>query len=438
MMKFYDRKEELALILESEKQSRETATMMVVNGRRRVGKTSLVTKALEGMDTAYLFLSKDTEAVLCCKLKQELETSLGITVYGQLATFRSLFEVIMQESQKRHFTVILDELQNLNKANPAAFSDMQDLWDRYKDKSHLTLICCGSVRTMMKKIFEDKGEPLYGRSTSKFSLRPFTISTIKEILSDYNPDFSSEDLLTLYMITGGVAKYVELLMDAKCTTHKKMMDYVFRADSYFLTEGKDMLTEEFSSDYGTYFSIMQLVASGLTRVSEIDGVMQKPSSVYLSNLEKSFGMITKCQPLLAKSGSKVSKYLIKDPFLRFWFRFVYPYQALIERQQFQLIRKNAEDHYAQFSGKTLETYFQEKAYETGQYSLVGNWWDREGENEIDYIALNEFDHTGVIAEIKRNPRKISLSALKDKVAVLPHQNFGKYHFSFTGFSMEDM
>jgi AAA+ ATPase superfamily predicted ATPase len=166
--------------------------------------------------------------------------------------------------------------------------------------------------------------------------------------------------------------------------------------------------------------------------------MQKPSSVYLSNLEKSFGMITKCQPLLAKSGSKVSKYLIKDPFLRFWFRFVYPYQALIERQQFQLIRKNAEDHYAQFSGKTLETYFQEKAYETGQYSLVGNWWDREGENEIDYIALNEFDHTGVIAEIKRNPRKISLSALKDKVAVLPHQNFGKYHFSFTGFSMEDM
>ncbi len=81
MMKFYDRKEELALIQESEKQSRETATMMVVNGRRRVGKTSLVTKALEGMDTAYLFLSKDTEAVLCSKLKQELETSLGITVY---------------------------------------------------------------------------------------------------------------------------------------------------------------------------------------------------------------------------------------------------------------------------------------------------------------------------------------------------------------------
>ena len=437
-MKFYDREKEIQLLENNERQSRESAAMTVLNGRRRVGKTSLVMQALKGSEQAYLFISKDSEALLCQKLQRELKTSLNLSVYGQLTTFRSLFEVIMQESRKRHFTVILDEFQNLDKVNPAAFSDMQELWDRYKDKSQLNLICCGSVRTMMKKIFEDSHEPLYGRATSKLTLRPFETSTLKEILADHNPDFNGDDLLALYMITGGVAKYVELLMDAKCVTRKKMLDYVFREDSYFLSEGRDMISDEFNSDSGTYFSILQLIASGNTRVSEIDGTLQKTTGVYLSNLERNYELITRTQPLLAKPSSKVTQYFIKDPFLRFWFRFVRPYQALAERGQIQLLRKNAEDGYAEYSGRILELYFREKAYETGKFTDVGNWWDRNGENEIDLIALNEFDKTRIVAEVKRNPRKINIKALQGKIDSLPAQTFGKYRLACKGLSLNDM
>ena len=88
--------------------------------------------------------------------------------------------------------------------------------------------------------------------------------------------------------------------------------------------------------------------------------------------------------------------------------------------------------------RTLEQYFQAQAMETGQYTLVGNWWDRKGGNEIDMIALNEFDHTGIAAEIKRNHRKISLTSLQDKVNVLPQQSFGEYTLSLRGLSIEDM
>lgn len=437
-MKFYDREIEINILKENELHSSKSAVFTVLMGRKRVGKTTLITTALKDFDYAYLFVSKDSEAVLCQKFQQTLEEQLGIHIYGSISHFRDLFEVIMKESLKRHFTIIFDEFQTLYKVNPAIFSEIQDLWDRYHRDSHLYLITSGSIQSLMKRIFENENEPLYGRPTSKLTLQPFSISVIKEIFKDHCPDYKNEDLLCLYMITGGVAKYIELLMDAGCYTKEKMLNYVCRQDSYFLSEGRDIMNQEFSDESATYFSILQLIAGGMTKRSEIDGAMQKDMGVYLQNLEKNYLMVSRLKPLLAKPNSKVTAYEISDQFLRFWFRFVWPYQSLVERRQLSLLRQNIGQHYEQFTGRTLEQYFQAQAMETGRYSRVGNWWDRKGENEIDMIALNEFDHTGMIAEIKRNSRKISLTELQAKVEVLPPKTFGEYTFSLCGLSIEDM
>lgn len=437
-MKFYDREIEINILKENELQSRKSAVFTVLMGRKRVGKTTLITTALKDFNYAYLFVSKDSEAVLCQKFQQTLEEQLGIHIYGSISHFRDLFEVIMKESLKRHFTIIFDEFQTLYKVNPAIFSEIQELWDRYHRDSHLYLITSGSIQSLMKRIFENENEPLYGRPTSKLTLQPFSISVIKEIFKDHCPDYKNEDLLCLYMITGGVAKYIELLMDAGCYTKEKMLNYVCRQDSYFLSEGRDIMNQEFSDESATYFSILQLIAGGMTKRSEIDGAMQKDMGVYLQNLEKNYLMVSRLKPLLAKPNSKVTAYEISDQFLRFWFRFVWPYQSLVERRQLSLLRQNIGQHYEQFTGRTLEQYFQAQAMETGRYSQVGNWWDRKGENEIDMIALNEFDHTGMIAEIKRNSRKISLTELQAKVEVLPPKTFGEYSFSLCGLSIEDM
>ena len=437
-MKFYDRESEIDLLRENEQQARQSAVFTVLMGRRRVGKTTLLTTALEGCDYAYLFVSRDSEAVLCQKFQQTLEEQLGIRVYGTISHFRDLFEVIMKESLNRHFTIIFDEFQTLYKVNPAIFSEMQDLWDRYHRDSRLYLITSGSIQSLMKRIFEDENEPLYGRPTSRMTLLPFTISVIKQIFRDHCPNYKNEDLLCLYMITGGVAKYVELLMDAGCYTKERMLNYVCRQDSYFLSEGRDLMNQEFSDESTTYFSILQLMANGKNTRSDIDGAMLKDMGVYLQNLEKNFLLVARLKPLLAKPNSKVTAYEISDPFLRFWFRFVWPYQSLVERRKLSLLRQNMGQHYEQFTGRTLEQYFQAQTMETGQYTLVGNWWDRKGENEIDMIALNEFNHTGVAAEIKRNPRKISITTLQEKVNALPPQFFGDYKLTLRALSIEDM
>ena len=119
-------------------------------------------------------------------------------------------------------------------------------------------------------------------------------------------------------------------------------------------------------------------------------------------------------------------------------RFICPYQSLIESGQLKLLRANINTHYDQFSGKTLERYFQTLFMETGNYTQVGNWWDRKGENEIDIVAINEFTHEGIVAEVKRNEHKISLRSLEDKLNNLPKQQFGKYQFQLKGLSLNDM
>jgi len=111
---------------------------------------------------------------------------------------------------------------------------------------------------------------------------------------------------------------------------------------------------------------------------------------------------------------------------------------LIESGQLKLLRTNINTHYERFSGKTLERYFQTLLMESGEYSQVGNWWDRKGENEMDIVAINEFTHQGLIAEVKRNEQKINLHALAEKADKLPSAEFGRYQFHLRGFSIKDM
>lgn len=437
-MKFYDRKTEIDILHDNERKSCEHASFMVMMGRRRIGKTTLLTHAFKGTSYAYLFVSRDSEAMLCRKFQNSLEEQIGLHIYGTVTRFRDLFEMIMQESQKRHFTLIIDEFQELFRINASTFSDIQDIWDRYHETSKINLIACGSIHSLMKRIFEDRSEPLYGRPTSKMTIHPFTTTVLKQILYDANPNYTPDDLLCLYMLTGGVAKYIELLIDGGYTTKEKMLDAVCRQDSYFLSEGRDLLVNEFQGEYGNYFSILQLIASGLTRRSEIDGALQKDSGTFLKKLDEDYEMISKLQPLLAKNGSKTSKYEIHDHFLRFWFRFVYPYQSLVERNQLDMLRKYIGEQYTQFSGRSLERYFQDKLFETGRYTDIGNWWDRSGKNEIDIVAINAFDHSGLIAEVKRNPDRINMHSLHEKAEALPKMPFAHYQFDFQGLSLSDM
>lgn len=436
-MRFYNREEELEILAKNREQSANQSVMTTLIGRRRTGKTSLLLKSVEGTRHLYLYVSKDNEQMLCKKFQEQATATLGIQIFGQTSSFGELFEQLMRYGIDNNYTLIIDEFQNFLSINKSIPSSIQDVWDRYKDRARVNLILCGSIYSMMKRIFENGDEPLYGRRDSNMRLLPFSISTLKQILADHNPNYVAEDLLCLYMLTGGVAKYVALLMDAKATTKDKMLRCALAPDSPFLSEGTELLVSEFGRDYGTYFSILQLIAGGMTTQSEIDSIIGKNTGAYLNNLHVDYTFISKNTPILSRPGARNIKWQIDDPFLRFWFRFVYPYQGLIESNRTELLVQYVSDNYAQYTGKTLERLFHDRMWQSGQYTRIGNWWDKKGEQEIDMVALNEFDKTCVIAEIKRNPKKLSLSNLETKAATLSSE-IKEYSIKYQLLSLEDI
>lgn len=439
-MKFYDRTEEIANLHKIRKNSNENAQFTVITGRRRIGKTSLVLKAYEDTPILYFFVGRKAENLLCEEFRQEVETKLSLKMGGVPANFAELFDFLMALSKERNFTLFIDEFQNFAKINPSIFSDMQKIWDLNHSESRINLVVCGSVYSMMTKIFRDSKEPLYNRQNRFMNVKAFNPSVLKEIMNDYASGFSNDDLLALYSFTGGVAKYVQLLIEDHAFTVDAMIDSIISSDSVFINEGRAILVEEFGKDYDTYFSILSAIASGKTRRNEIESLIGKEIGGYLTRLEDDYGIIKKEIPLGAKPLSKNAVYIIQDNFFTFWFRFIFKYGHIIEIGAYEQMRTLIRRDYATFSGEMLERYFHAKAAESGRYTIIDRWWDRKGENEIDMIAANEIEKTAEIYDIKRQRKNINIAALDEKVRIMLPQIVALKGFSVEigGLDMENM
>ena len=348
--------------------------------------------------------------------------------------------VIAEESTRRPITLVIDEFQEFFRVNDAVFSAMADIWDDVQKSSRLNLIVCGSVNRLMNRIFKDRSEPLDGRDTAFLHVDPFKVSVLKEILSFHSPNYKKDDLLALWTMTGGVARYVEQLMDDGAVTRERMLASIFRRDSPYLDEGLAVLVQEFGKEYGTYFSIMAAIASGRTEYSQIKNEVGVDVGAFLSRLENDYGLIRRKVPIFDAESTKRSVYEIGDCFFRYWFRFVWKNMYLRELQRFDVMREYAARDYEVFSGHALEQYFIWKFIEEMKYTRMDAWWDRKGENEIDLVCDDEVAGTLYFYEVKRDASRIDLHALERKSAAFFAKNptLKSRNCFFKGLSLEDM
>lgn len=413
--------------------------MTVLMGRRRIGKTELSIRC--GDETVlYFFVGKKTEALLCRDYVQEIKEKLGVPVLGQVTSFSDVFKFVLQLAENRPFTLIIDEFQNFQKVNPAVFSDIQRDWDLHKRTSRLNLIISGSVFTLMKKIFEDYEEPLFGRTNELLTLQPFSTDVLKTILSDFNPAYTPEDLLALFSITGGVPWYISLLLDKGKTNKKKMLAALTEENSPFINEGRNILIEEFGSDYVTYFSILTCIASGMKTRAEIENELGMNNiGSYLTRLEDYYNIINKSLPIYAKENSKKTRYQLNDCFLIFWFRFFYKYQALVENKALKALGDIIQRDYSSMSGFMMERYFIRKFQEQGRY-IVGKWWDRKGMNEIDLIVVDPIAKEAWLYELKKQGFRYQEDIFQAKVSTVLEQvpELRKMEIHIGSLSLEDM
>lgn len=425
-MKFYNRDTEIERLAEIRQRAFEIHSQMtVVTGRRRIGKTKLIMKGCEDTPTVYLFVSKNNESTLCEQFSISVRQALGGYVPDGIKSMVQLFEQIMVLGTNRSFNLVIDEFQEFFSINPSVFSGIQDVWDRYKDNTHVNFIACGSVYTLIHRIFMDSREPLYGRCDAIIHLRPFSPSVIKRILSDYYPQYTNDDLLALFAVTGGVPKYIELLMERGAFTVSEILRRVTEEDSIFLEEGTILLAQEFGRKYCNYFSILSAIAGGRNTASAIaQSVGDKSIGGMLQRLEDDYELISKKRPVLSKERAQNVRYEITDAFLRFWFRYVGRHQNLVQMglncELYEIVKAD----YPTYSGLSLEAWFRETLKEQRRYQTIGSWWNStKGNNvdqqEIDIVAVPVDDNAAVlVAEVKRQAKNFKPETFREKAAHL--------------------
>ena len=437
-MKFFDREDKIEKLRAIRARSAKESQFTVMVGRRRVGKTELAKMAFGDEDFIYLFVSRKSEVDLVEGFVEETNRIYPGAVSDEVRTLNGFFTELFKLAATRQVTVFIDEFQEFRKVNAATYSVLQGLWDREHGRVRLNLVVCGSINSLMNKIFLGRKEPLYGRQTAFLRLEPFSTDVLKEILKFHKRRYEPEDLLALWTLTGGVAKYVAILMDAGATDLEKMLKVAIAEDSFFLEEGRILLGDEFGKDYSIYFSILSAIARGITTRNEIEQCVGRQVGGYLTRLEEDYHLVSKRVPFGARTTRQI-RYQIGDPFYRFWFRFVFKYDHMVQMRSFEMLRKLVKRDYPVFSGFALESYFRARFAESGEWTRLGNWWDRKGENELDLIAENELDGRFLIAEVKRDKDRIDLDAVRSKYETFA-KAVGKRRGKpqFRALSIEDM
>lgn len=402
-MDFIGRHRELA---DLNRQYAANHAFVVIYGRRRIGKTALIQEFIKGKNALYFLATEESEPQSLARFSQSLSTftnndSLADARFTDWLAAFSFFAKTQPEQKK---VLVIDEFQYLVNTNPAFTSVFQKAWDEILSKQNIMVIICGSYINMMTRQVLSEKSPLYGRRTAQIRLAPLAFRNIREYYCD--KPFSA--VVELYAVTGGVPKYLELF-DNNAPLMQNIADVVLNTNGFLYEEPAFLLNKEVREPVN-YFSIMQAVAQERHKMTEIAATLEIPTSrlgPYLDTLQGLF-LLDRKVPATEKYPEKSRKglYFIRDIFMRFWFKFVFPYKGELELGNVDFVleklNKNFIDNHAAFVFEEIcRQHFidccRNKEIDFVP-SRVGSWWDKN--NEIDLVAVDENSKRIFAAECK--------------------------------------
>lgn len=439
---FWDREDELAFLDREYRQA--TSNLVVIYGRRRVGKTRLIQEFLKDKPAIYFLADQQLEVEQHRRFQAALGHFLADPLVSQLE-FRdwdTLFRYLEQRADwSRKVVLVLDEFQYLARTNPAFPSILQRLWDEGLKERNICLILCGSLLGMMYRTTLSYQSPLYGRRTGQIRLRPLSFGDYAVCF----PHLSFNERVAYYSVTGGVPRYVEAFIgpaDLLAQIEANVLDRY----GLLYHEPRFILSEEVT-ETTTYFSLLKTIAQGEHRLGKIAGRLQTPASrlsKYLSTLAELDLVerrvpVTETQPDKSKRG----RYTITDPFFRFWFRYVFPNQGDLEVGHLEPVQLQLRDDFNRYLSLAFEDCCRQFLWDLAQrgelpfrLQKIGGWWVKDA--EIDIVALHEERREIVFAECKWSRRKVGTNILEDlqkKARRVPWQSHDRQEY-FVLFSRE--
>jgi len=269
-MKFVDRLNEMST-LENEYR-RHSASFVVVYGRRRVGKTELIRHFIKEKPSLYFLASEESESLNRESFKRQAADYLNDDLLREAAIERweLIFERLVASSDSKRLVIVIDEFQYIGKNNPAFLSVFQGIWDNLLSKNNVMVILCGSLVSMMMSQTLNYDSPLYGRRTAQIRLRPIKFEYYNEF---FDSQYSEEELVKRYSLTGGVPKYIEMFQNSS-DLNRAIQESLLNVSSYLYDEPNFLLQKEVS-EIGSYFSILRTIAEGTHKLSSIAALVQQ-------------------------------------------------------------------------------------------------------------------------------------------------------------------
>ncbi len=449
MGKFIDREQEMAF-LEKEYAKKESS-FVVLYGRRRIGKTSLIKEFGKNKDMIYWLVTEESEAQNRNHFKKLIAENLAnpFLETAMIEEWEPLFCMLVENKIKSKKVIIIDEFQYLGKTNPAFPSIFQKIWDEFLKDKKVMVILCGSLIHMMEAQVLNYSSPLYGRRTGQIKLKQIPFRYYKEF---FRRNISKRELIEKYAVTGGVPKYIESFKNEE-DIYAGIQNHILNPESYLYEEPHFLLQSEVS-EVGSYFSVIKSIAAGNRKLGNIaSNLSVSPTSLskYLQVLVN-LDILEREVPVTEENPEKSKKgqYHIKDHFIAFWFQFVYPNRAFLEMDEKRIvlrkIKNNFVDNHVSY---VYEKVCREELWDLNvkgklgmTFDKLGRWWNAK--EEIDLVGIDSMGKDIVFGECKYYKNKLmeveTFYQLKEKAKLVDwnrEKRTEKYVlFSITGYTPE--
>lgn len=422
--KFINREKELEFLEDKYKDK----GLVVIYGRRRVGKTELITHFSKNKAHIYFLANKRGSFANADRFAEKAAKFFN-DIKPAIKDFDDVFKYIINRIKKK-LIITIDEFSYLVEKDSAVPSVFQVIIDEILEKSNVMLILCGSSISMMEEGVLSYKSPLYGRRTGQWKLNPLSIKNVIKFF----PTLDMKELIEFYSIFGDIPAYL-IKVNPKESLFENIRKKILTKGEFLYDEGRNLLMQELKEP-DAYFDILEAMTkaskpSGIANFAKID---PKDLPKYIKNLKK-IDLVEKIN-LITEKKPKKTLYIIRDNFIEFWFKFVYPNKSELEENKIEYTLNLIKEKFTQHIGKYFEKFclnmLKEKLFTIFNFTKIGKQWGKipnapkdKNQYEIDILALNEKTKEILFAECKWkenvNPYKV-LKELKEKTKYVNWNN----------------
>lgn len=421
--------------------------LVVVYGRRRVGKTTLLNEFVKNKKSIYYIAEEQSKKLQIDSFSERIFTLFEKPSYvSGFHKYDEIFEYLIDKAKEERMVLVLDEFPYMVNSDKSLLAKFQKYIDTKLKNTKIMIILCGSSISFMENEVLAYKSPIFGRKTAQMEIEPFDFFNAVKFFEKYN----DVDKVIAYSITGGVAQYLDM-WDSDVGIEDNIREKFLSKYSYLFDEPLNLLKQELREP-NLYSSILKAISEGYSKINEISTKIGEPydkTAVYIKTLVI-LRIVEKIKPMFEKETTKKTVYKIKDNLFKFIYRFVYPNIILIEQKKDKLIyTENIKPYINEFVGHIFEDICKDYLIRKSELEElpfvieeVGTWWGNNSklkrQEEIDIVCSSK--NRAILCECKWRNEKAGLEvleALKRRSELLPNiKDIYYYIFSKSGFKYE--